>query len=47
MVEAWEADQPALILWRGVANFAVAEELDWTPVVSDWMLLGADDLTVR
>ena len=47
MVEIWEKEQPALILWRNVANFAVADELDWTPVASNWMLLGEDYLAVR
>lgn len=40
MVEIWETEQPALMLWRNVANWVVAEEVEWTPVNGNWMLLG-------
>lgn len=47
MVEIWETEQPALILWRTVANWAVSDTLDWTPVSSPWIMLGPDYVTVK
>lgn len=47
MVDIWETEQPALMLWRNVNNWVVNERLDWTPVNSNWMLLGPDYLTVN
>lgn len=46
MVDIWEDEQPALILWRNVNAWIVAEGFDWTPVNSNWMLLGPDYLAV-
>ena len=40
MVDIWETVQPALMLWRNVNNWVVNERLDWTPVNSNWILLG-------
>ncbi len=31
---------PALMLWRNVANWIVSDDLDWTPINDNWMLLG-------
>ncbi|RVT86981.1 ABC transporter substrate-binding protein [Rhodobacteraceae bacterium CCMM004] len=46
MVDIWETEQPALILWRNVNNWVVNDRLDWTPTNSNWMLLGPGYLTV-
>ncbi|MGR3502497.1 ABC transporter substrate-binding protein [Pseudaestuariivita sp.] len=47
MVDVWETEQPALILWRNVNNWVVNDALEWTSTNSNWMLLGPDYLTVR
>jgi len=47
MVDIWETEQPALILWRTVANWAVSDTLQWTPINSVWILLGPDYVTVK
>lgn len=40
MVDIWETEQPALMLWRSVANWANRDEIEWTPINSPWILLG-------
>lgn len=45
MVEIWEEEQPALMLWRSVANWVTDEDVNWTPINSEWMLLGPDYLS--
>jgi peptide/nickel transport system substrate-binding protein len=45
MVEIWETEQPALMLWRNVANWVIDEDINWTSINSNWMLLGPDYLT--
>ncbi len=40
MVDIWETEQPALMLWRTVSNWAARDELNWTPINSPWILLG-------
>ena len=40
MVEIWETKQPALMLWRNTANWVIDEDIDWTSINSNWMLLG-------
>lgn len=47
MVDIWETEQPALMMWRTVANWAISNDLDWTPVNSAWILLGPDYVTVN
>jgi peptide/nickel transport system substrate-binding protein len=47
MVDIWETEQPALMLWRNVANWVVGPKIDWTPVNSNAMLLGPGYVTVR
>ncbi|MEQ3624800.1 MAG: ABC transporter substrate-binding protein [Celeribacter sp.] len=47
MVDIWETEQPALILWRSVANWAISDALEWTPVASPWILLGPDYVKVK
>ena len=47
MVDIWETEQPALILWRAVANWAVSDTLEWTPIASSWILLGPGHVTVK
>lgn len=47
MVDIWETEQPALMLWRSVANWAVSDTLSWTPVASPWILLGPGYVTVN
>ena len=46
MVDIWETEQPALILWRNVNAWIVDDALDWTPVNSNWMLLGPEYLGI-
>ena len=46
MVDIWETEQPALILWRNVNAWIVDDRFEWTPVNSNWMLLGPDYLGV-
>lgn len=46
MVQIWEEVQPAIILWRNVANWVVSEDLDWTPINSDRMAFGPGFLSV-
>ena len=47
MVDIWETEQPALILWRSVANWAVSDTLEWKPIASPWMLLGPGYASVK
>ncbi len=47
MVDIWETEQPAIMLWRNVNNWVVSTRLDWTPTNSNWMLLGPGYLTVN
>lgn len=47
MVDIWETEQPALILWRSVANWVVTNDLDWTPINDNAMLFGPDYVTVK
>lgn len=47
MVDIWETEQPALMLWRNVVNWAVTDKLDWTAVNSNWMLLGPGYVSVE
>lgn len=47
MVDIWETEQPALILWRNVNNWVVNSKLDWTPTNSNWMLLGPGYISVN
>ena len=47
MVDIWETEQPALILWRSVSNWAVSDTLKWTPVSSPWIMLGPNYVTVK
>lgn len=47
MVDIWETEQPALMLWRRVANWAVSDDLEWSPIASSWMLLGPGYVSVK
>lgn len=47
MVDDWETEQPALILWRSVANWVVSDTIDWSPINSNWILLGPGYVTVN
>jgi len=47
MVDIWEIEQPALMLWRNVANWAVRDDLEWTAINDNWMLLGPGYVSVR
>ena len=46
MVRAWEEEQPALMLWRNVANWAVRDGLEWRSINSTRMPMGPGFLTV-
>ena len=47
MVDIWETEQPALILWRRVANWATADNIEWSPIASPWILLGPGYASVK
>lgn len=47
MVDIWETEQPALMLWRNVANWIVSDDLEWTPINDNWMLLGPQYIAVN
>ena len=47
MVEIWEKEQPALMLWRSVVNWVVSDKYDWTTINSGAMLLGPGYISVR
>lgn len=47
MVEIWEKEQPALMLWRSVVNWAVSNKLEWTTINSNAMLFGPGYITVK
>jgi len=46
MVRIWEEVQPAIMLWRNVANWVVSDDLDWTPINSNRMSFGPGFLSV-
>jgi len=47
MVEIWEKEQPALMLWRSVVNWAVSNRLEWTTINSNAMLFGPGFIKVK
>ena len=47
MVDIWEKEQPALMLWRSVVNWVVSDKYDWTTVNGNAMLLGPGYISVR
>jgi len=46
MVRIWEEDQPAIMLWRNVANWVVRDGLEWRSINSTRMPMGPGFLTV-
>ncbi len=47
MVDMWEAEQPALMLWRSVSSWAISDKIDWKPVASNWVLMGPGYVSVQ
>jgi len=47
MVRIWEVEQPAIMLWRNVANWVVRDGLDWRSINSTRMPMGPGFLTVE
>ena len=47
MVRIWEEVQPALMMWRNVANWVVRDGLDWTTVNGNTMLFGPGYIEVE
>ena len=47
MVDIWDTEQPALMVWRNIANWVVADWLEWTSVSSNWMSLGPGYIAIK
>ncbi len=47
MVDIWEKEQPALMLWRSVVDWVVSDKYEWTTINANSMLLGPGYISVK